>query len=473
MTIIAGLVLTIAALGLQFYHFFRTLARIRIYKNVFPGSPLKEENIFPYVSMEGEEINLIKLEDGKYGEGFVKIVDLINRYLEKNKNAADFGIIRSIVDSSMSVHEEDISSSVSLPLYIGLMGTFAGVSMGLISIAINGSISEQSIDSFIHGVIIAMAASFVGLLLTVINNAHQYKRARSLIEKRKNDFFNFLRIHLLPYIGNDLSDVVNTFKNNINRFNTNFGKNLNLFDAKLSDNVRTLSEAVATVAGSIPPLVENTRSNQAILQQLQSQEMRTLLESNSRMLTVLESSVPQLIDFTRQQESLSQSMEKTAAAIASVGTLMDRIRRFEDNLNALGDRINTAEYLGFDVLQKIRQKLDHLDSQFELLKQHSQQSAGQLEHHLSQERVKIEQMSAQRLAELQHALNFNIEQNPLQKLLQLDSIAGTLQAILEKIDVPSLPVYHNSNGHLIVDKKPLKRSGLAKIFPFLNRGRGR
>jgi hypothetical protein len=439
--LVIEVILTGIVLGLQLFHFIRTGHKINAFSGLLPSGALDDKNTVVYMDEGGSEARLIQLEQGKYKAGFINLVDLINQYLEKNRHAADFGIIRSIVDSNIAVYEEDIISVVSLPLYIGLMGTFAGVALGLIAIAISGTISEQSIDTFIKGVIIAMTASFVGLLLTVVNNAGRYKQAKSLNERRKNDFFNFIRIHLLPYLGNDLTNVVNTFKNNINKFNTNFGRNLSLFDEKLSENVKMLGLSVSSLTEKIDPLVENTRSNREILSQLRSAEFRQLTATNMQLTEIVGNSASKLVEFAGQQVQLSNSITKMAEAIAGIDSVMNRIRRFEESLNSLGDRIGTADYMGSDVLKKIELKLDYLDKQFELLKQHSQNTSGQIEHHFIQEQRKIEDLSVRTISDLQGAMNFNIGQNPLKKLDRLDSIAATLNEILTKINPPeTLPV---------------------------------
>jgi hypothetical protein len=73
------------------------------------------------------------------------------------------------------------------------MGTFTGIIIGLLNIGFGGGVTEENINSFIGGVVIAMVASFFGLLLTVINNSKNFRGCKSYIcDERKNNFLQLL-----------------------------------------------------------------------------------------------------------------------------------------------------------------------------------------------------------------------------------------------------------------------------------------
>ena len=68
-----------------------------------------------------------------------------------------------------------------------------------------------------------MVASFFGLLLTVISNSGKFKTAKASCDERKNEFYNFLQVELLPHLSNSLYDALDRLKANINDFNEKFG----------------------------------------------------------------------------------------------------------------------------------------------------------------------------------------------------------------------------------------------------------
>ncbi len=425
--------LTIGIIGIQLFFFKNTKKRISELVNVFPAKPLAEKNISTFDTGE-ETVEVIEIEDYKYSDTLTDIVNSINNYLIGNKGAIDFSIIKSVVERNVELKEEEITSNISLPLYIGLMGTFLGIIVGLVKIAFSG-IQQENIDSFIGGVFIAMIASMLGLLFTVINNSGNFKKAKKINDNRKNDFYNFLQIELLPHLGNSIYDVFNRFKDNISDFNTKFSSNITKFDQKFSDNIDSLKGAVESIAENVEPIIENIQTQKDFLRELRGKGYDKIVAANLKTFEIMERAVPNFITFIDKQKELNSSIDHTVGIVHVIERVMDRVSRFENSINALGDRIDNADYMSSDLLTKIKKKLDELDNQFELLKQHSQYSKGEIERHFQTEATKITVLSEKLLREVNDALNFDITDNPLIKLRQLDSIQATLKNISEKPDL--------------------------------------
>ena len=75
-------------------------------------------------------IKLIALESSEknISPHFRGILSSTNSYLKNNiDTTAEFNILRDIADRVSDSEENKIASTISLPLYIGLMGTFVGV----------------------------------------------------------------------------------------------------------------------------------------------------------------------------------------------------------------------------------------------------------------------------------------------------------------------------------------------------------
>lgn len=61
-----------------------------------------------------------------------EIVKTINNYLKKNKGgAADFHLIKDIVERHTDAIDEEINHKLPVPIYLGLMGTVIGIIVGL------------------------------------------------------------------------------------------------------------------------------------------------------------------------------------------------------------------------------------------------------------------------------------------------------------------------------------------------------
>lgn len=60
------------------------------------------------------------------------IIHSINTYLLRNSGAvADFNLIRDIAERNSETIDEAVSSTLSIPLYLGLLGTLIGIVFGL------------------------------------------------------------------------------------------------------------------------------------------------------------------------------------------------------------------------------------------------------------------------------------------------------------------------------------------------------
>lgn len=170
----------IATIGLiQLYVFIGVRKKIKKLKKYFPL--IKELSIRnkEVIFNDDVEINIDYIEvNKKTSKEFKESLDSTNSYLENNKgSAADFNIIKDITERHIDTIINSINSTVSAPLFLGLAGTFFGIIYGLSFLEFsdmeNGAsvITTDSIGSLIKGVVTAMIASAMGLILTLLNSA--------------------------------------------------------------------------------------------------------------------------------------------------------------------------------------------------------------------------------------------------------------------------------------------------------------
>ncbi|RZK03764.1 MAG: hypothetical protein EOO46_17695 [Flavobacterium sp.] len=417
------LAVTLVVVYFQFSFFTRTRTKISGYASIFPSKELDSDFIVRK-EVNGVEVELLKEDSTNNSESFQKMLISINRYLVKNKGAVDFSIIKSIVERLIQAKENEIASMVSLPLYIGLMGTFAGIILGLIRIAFFGGITDANINAFIGGILIAMAASLCGLVLTVANNSGAFKKSKTICDDRKNSFFNFLQVELLPHLGNSLFDALDRLKVNIHQFNEKFSNSVNKFDTNFTANIWHLKESVEGLAENIDPIIENTQLQKEFLQSIKSIGYNRMAEANLKVFTVMKQAGPQFVDFIQKQKELNDSIGKAAQFVSTIENVMNRVKMFEDSINRLGERIDNADYMSSDLLKKVERKMTELDNQFEVLKQHSQKSSSDINEFFEREYSKVQQLVGHIRNEVERALDFNIDDNPLQKLHLLEKLDG-------------------------------------------------
>jgi hypothetical protein len=326
---------------LQAYNFYKTNRRIAIYRSIFPdeGSfeilhfSLSKEALALHPrellgrlnewSLGGDqEVDVIRK---KAGGNVVtdKIVYSLNTYLLRNKGvASDFHLIKDIVERNCDSVEEDIHQTISLPLYLGLLGTFLGIVVGLIKISgidfggeNNGM--DLAISALLKGVMIAMIASFFGLLLTVLNNGFFFKGAKAALEQRRNDFYTFVQTELLPLLNQNINSTLYSLQTNLYKFNDEFKDNIGMLREVMGKNHDALvaQEKILNTLENID-IMEFGKANVVILQQLNISteklaqfnaylaQMNELMGTTSRVSSQLDSAIARSDNFSELGQKL-------------------------------------------------------------------------------------------------------------------------------------------------------------------------
>ena len=256
------------------------------------------------------------------------IVLQINRYLIRNRGSvADFNLLRDIVDRNLDTVENEISVSIPVPIYLGLIGTMAGIVFGLF--AIPGDFFTSSVDTdisiagssmtniapLINGVKYAMSVSCIGLALTLFNSGFKFKMARIIVDRSKNSFFNFLQTELLPV----LSESMNTGIINLNRRLENFGK--------------TFEQQIASLEGIAEKTSATMASQLSILKKVQEIDPIKIAQFNIKAYQELLQSIDKITYFTEE---------------------LNRLNHLFGNINSLVERTSNID----EVAQSIKLSLD-------------------------------------------------------------------------------------------------------------------
>lgn len=383
------ILLVLVIVSVQVYVFVRTFNQIRVFKNIVPGiesvrvsqilvpatdlerlSP-KEilENIDAYKSsnvvtlqytpagdfddgessdlffedpennshVEKAAVNIIETDE-KGNSVFEKILFSTNNYLIRNRGAAsDFNLIKDIVERNTEAVEEDINSSVGVPLYLGLMGTMLGIVIGLFNMPELGAIIgdtkamdlnlNKGIGLLIGGVKIAMIASFIGLFFTIINSGWIFKGSRSFIEARKNEFYTFVQIELLPLINQGLASTLESLQRNLLKFNNEFSTNLKgltgIFDASRSA----------------------IREQKELLDALDRAKVSDMTRYNVAVLKQLDVSVGQFEKFNAHLTNVTQFVENSQNIVSRTNELLARTDNFKSIADNLENKLNQSQLL--------------------------------------------------------------------------------------------------------------------------------
>lgn len=303
-------IFVIAIIVIQFYLFARTGKLINRLKIVLSGkfSPIVDED---------DNTTSIRYEtdyDDEIGKG---IRHSINTYIRKNKGAvSDFHLIKDIVERNCDSLESEISSQTPLPLYLGLMGTVAGIILGLFTITVNGGFAQidKVIEILMSDVAIAMIASFMGILLTTLS-LWKSKQCKVVVEGNKNAFYTWIQTNLLPVISRSATSAITLLQQNLTHFNNTFADTVDRMDEKLGD-------------------VEDMYSSQIeILEKIEAIDVKKMAVANVKILSALDGSVSTLDRFSQYMTSVSDYL----VAVRDLNSKLDEHLERTETLGVVSD----------------------------------------------------------------------------------------------------------------------------------------
>ncbi|MFD3003463.1 hypothetical protein ACFS7Z_24105 [Pontibacter toksunensis] len=270
-------------------------------------------------------IDLIEVRNPS--DTFSKIIRNTNAYLKRNKGAAaDFDILKDVSERFSEALDAEVQSTVATPLYIGLLGTFSGVIIGLSSLiwsglgageagaATDSFITDQNIPSFLFGVLIAMAGSFCGLLLTLLGN-NALKNARSTRDRHQNEYYTFLQTHLLPKLNSDMAASLGNLKSVLDSFNKDF-----------LDKVLGFRPIVDT-------LTENISTQKEFIEKLDQIGFTQMANANLQVFDKIKESEHLFQNFMQYQVALNESVRKGAELTHSIEQVLSRLTSLQEGFD--------------------------------------------------------------------------------------------------------------------------------------------
>lgn len=170
--------------------------------------------------INGDMVKLPLIDTEGQNEIITNITIAINTYLINNFGASvNFSIIKDIVDREIEVADEEVTQSISLPLYLGLAATMIGIIFGLFSMpSLSGTGFQNGVDALINGVKIAMIGSLCGLTFTTYLSSYAYKKAKRILQRDKNKQMTYLQATLLPELLKAEDTGVSGLKASLDRF---------------------------------------------------------------------------------------------------------------------------------------------------------------------------------------------------------------------------------------------------------------
>ena len=102
-------------------------------RQVAQNPPSKKDE----VDMTDDDVNVSLITTAGGSKAFKEVVFETNEYLCKNVGtSADLGVLQDICDKKLEVKENAVKSTLNLPLFVGLGGTFIGIIIGVIGLSL-------------------------------------------------------------------------------------------------------------------------------------------------------------------------------------------------------------------------------------------------------------------------------------------------------------------------------------------------
>jgi len=224
---IGAILVFVVFLVVQLILYLRTRIAINKCRNLFP-----KQGTYTFQKSETGIICIGVIDGEKCSKEFKEILKETNDYLEHNDANVSLEALKDIAiriaDNSFAL----ATSRISFPMYYGLMGTYAGVALGLFEFYSStgkgdGMFEISTLYPFLGGVVVAMLTSLLGLAFTTNNNRNA-SAAEGVLEDGRDGYFQFLQKDVLSQTP---STIAQTLKASV---------------SQLEQTVKTLSTSLAT-----------------------------------------------------------------------------------------------------------------------------------------------------------------------------------------------------------------------------------
>lgn len=355
-----------------------------------------DDNVYPQLNFVGEENSRLN-----------GLLQEINSYLYKTKGTSDYEYIRNKVERKLNVLYDQSTVYLSFPTYLGLMGTFCGVFLGILMFLLGfdstGNISDESIKNLLIGVLVSMGTSLVGLYLTTCNQK-AIGQARKKVEDEKNVFYDFIQTDVTKTANASLVTAICKLHDTVDAFEPAFSTVIDGFKEAFADctrafgddfraNVNCVMSAVKVMGNNMDKINENIKLQEKLLSVFKSgsliEGLDKYVEASSRFADITQSlnkfEEARRMMLAAAQEAIvlqnnyNESLRIPREVAVRVNQILDRIKDFEENINIVGQNINRREILGNDVIEALNNQINGISKKCKVADRYIELSDEKLE----------------------------------------------------------------------------------------------
>ena len=416
-TIVISVIISAVFIWFQFKFFKETKEYRELFQNFFG----RKQPYAIYQRTVGNE-GIPQLEQVGYDESDLNnLIKEINHYIYKTKGTTDFATIQNKVERKLNMRYDQSTARLAFPTYLGLMGTFLGVFMGILMFVFGfddaGNVSDASIKNLMIGVLVSMFTSLTGLLLTTINNGLA-GGARKKIEEDKNEFYDFVQTEVMPSVDVSMVSAITklhetvdkfepAFDRVIQRFQTTFDTCTKAFGDNFERHVVAVSGAVEVMGRNMDKINDNISLQEKLLSTLKSGElvrgMDKYIEAANHFVSITQSlnkfeearrmMLAAAQEAITLQNNYSESLKVPKEIAIRVNQILDRIKDFEKSVNEAGQALTRRDILGNDVIESIQRQVQGISKKGKIADKFLEIADGKLEDMYRAQTKVLEEMN--------------------------------------------------------------------------------
>lgn len=418
-SIVISLVASAFFIAWQYIVYLKNISAIDVFKHFFSKEENYTSSVNSYTNAEtGKIISNIIIKDVAAPESGLKDLILdINSYIKKSKGTVAFSIIQNKTERRISMLYEIATSRLSFPTQIGLMGTFLGVFIGLFEFLIGTScgdgITDTSIQSLICGVLVSMITSFCGIYM-LIRSHSKASNASNQIDRDKNEFYEWVQNELMPTVDVSMVEAISKLHETIDLFEPSFSrvilgfkdafKNVTgAFGNEFRQSVQVVATAVDTMGHNMNKVNKNIELQGELLATIKSNQlikgMDAFVEASKRFGEITGS----LDQFERArrlmliaaqetinlQKDFNESLQVPKQIAAEINSILDRITKFEANINGLGENIAHTQMVGSALVEQIKENISAINSKQKVAENYSDTANEKLEVYFDEQKKEM------------------------------------------------------------------------------------
>ena len=335
------------------------------------------------------------------------LIQDINAYIRKSKGTVAFSIIQNKTERRISMLYEIATSKLSFPTHIGLMGTFAGVFVGLLMFLggtlYSGEITDANIQSLIAGVLVSMITSWCGIS-RLISSHRAASEATNQIDRDKNEFYEWVQNELMPSVDVSMVEAIGKLHETIDQFEPTFSKVIvefkdafknvtGAFGNEFRQSVQVVASAVDTMGQNMNKVNKNIELQGELLATIKSNQlirgMDAFVEASKRFGEITGS----LDQFERArrlmliaaqetinlQKDFNESLQVPKQVAAEINSILDRITKFEANINGLGETIAQTKLITYKEVKQIEENISAIKKKQKVAEDYADRANEKLE----------------------------------------------------------------------------------------------